>query len=424
MTVRLSRTARSALFALVVATMACSDAATLASPGETLPPPPVLSGSANYIINVDLVRGEITATPVTPALTDGMVSARFYGTSQQIAYRFAQPVSAPQDSGGKRIWTLQARVENRLDHRVGTHQMSGTVTSPGGVTVYVAIPPVPTAGCAPFTPSCSAAIYGPDGKAAFSDLNQSYWFYNQYLEANDGVPNSGPDLSGVKSWRFIADPAVTNFAFGVSVKASWGLESEVVVINWNGSNNPLLGTGGPTWSVQGDAAPVMVSDPSLCGGQPQCLQVTTNNSAMRVYRTDVLLPSQSAFMEGTVIGFQIANGNHPNGVLGFWDGVKYMQVGVSGTHIGFTNATSTSLFSSVQYHMPSTPVDLRLVKNAATGQVSLFRNGVLALSAAYSAFPAAPYVGAGPHPSFWFGNDGSGTTRWTNVSYGIGTTSP
>ncbi len=415
------------LGALLSIAVACSDGILPTSPGDApgaSHPPKV---TADFLIDVDLTTGDAVVRPLgsSGALTDGVIAGRFYGTSSQIAYRFFDLEPAEELPDGRKLFTMPVRIENLLAHRVGTLQETGTVVSAPGIYVYVSVLPFVTVGCAPMTPGCSGSVHEPDGVGSFSALNQPYWYFGEYLEPTDGVANSGPDLSSPRAFRFIAGGDVQNMTFGVSVKAPWALPGESYTINWNSTWDPMTGGAGPLWTVQGSGTPTIVTDPSLCGGEPPCLRFsTTSGSRLQLYRADPLSTSQSAFMEGTALSIQLSNGNNPTGLLGMWDGVKFMQVGMSGTHIGFTNLASSALIEKVQQHLPTQPTTLRLVKDATSGMVSLYMNGVLRVSLAYTAFPDYTPTGDGPHPTIWFGNHGGGTSGWSNVSYGIGTTSP
>jgi hypothetical protein len=118
---------------------------------------------------------------------------------------------------------LQADVSirNLTSQLLGTSDGS-TVT---GVKAFIATGPTVTSGTGVVT------VNNADGTGTFTAANQSYWNYNEILDAYSGT-------SSPKTWKFNAPATVNNFTFTVLISAAAPAESGV--LRWVPERGTLL----------------------------------------------------------------------------------------------------------------------------------------------------------------------------------------
>ncbi len=442
--------------ALVLALGACHDDAM--APTRGVPPIDQMTDLGTYIVDVNLKTGAVVSYPAqTGTSASGSVDARFFGAFGTISHTFRLRGGAPTAGN---TFTLDDHIENLFSFPIGTHLPHATGVFPEdtmGVYVYMAILPTVTAGCTPSATCKVAADSGEDGAFPFTTPTpQPYMFFKTILEATDGTPHSGLDFTdqtsvgGInysRSFSFRASSGVTNFKFGVSVRAAVVKPNENRwLVTYVGDSLPnRLGTSladlrsDPDWRVQGSAASVTDTSIITAGctsGAAHCFRIisTTPSNAVPAdsityFRSDSVGTSDSAYIAATVAVSNLRP-NSPSIFLGMQDRVKLIQVGITSNKAGFCNASNALISGGFGTINASKITSWRVAKYVADSVV-LFGNGARVAKLAYSALPAAPSASL-PTPFFFFGNRVLHTTpaptavtsRWTSVSYEIGATSP
>jgi hypothetical protein len=440
--------------ALAFALGACHDDAM--APKRGTPPVDQLTDLGTYVVEVNLKTGAVvTHQAQTGASTSGDVDARFFGAPGTISHTFQLRGGAPTAGN---TYTLDDHIENLFSFPIGTHLPHATGVFPEdtmGVYVYMSILPVVTAGCTPSATCKVAADSGEDGAFPFTTPTpQPYMFFKTILETSDGTPHSGLDFTdqrsvgGInyfRSFSFRASPGVTNFKFGVSVRAAVVKPNENRwLVTYVGDSLPnRLGTAladlrsDPDWRVHGSAA--SVTDTSIttsgCAGAANCFRIisatpshTVPADSITYFRSDSVGTTDSAYIAATVAVLNLRP-NSPSIFLGMQDRVKLIQVGIASNKTGFCDASNAIIAAGSATINSSTTTSWRVAKYAADSVV-LFANGVSVAKLAYSALPAAPATL--PTPFFFFGNRALNsdptptavTSLWTLVSYEIGVTTP
>jgi hypothetical protein len=444
-----------ATLALVFALGACHDDAM--APARGAPPVDQLTDLGTYIVDVNVKTGAIvTHAAQTGASASSSVDARFFGAPGTISHTFRLRGGAPTAGN---TFTLDDHIENMFSFPIGTHVQHTTGAFPQdtmGVYVYMAILPVVTAGCTPSATCKVAADSGYDGAFTFTSATpQPYMFFKTILEAADGTPHSGLDftdqstIGGIdyfRSFSFRASSGVTNFKFGVSVRAAVVRPNESRwLVTYVGDSFPnRLGTSladlrsEADWRVHGSAASVTDTSTVTTGcaaGASRCFRIVSATpggavpaDSITYFRSDSVGTSDSAYIAATVAVSNLRP-NTPSVYMGMQDRVKLIQVGIASNKAGFCDASNALITGGSGTLTASATTSWRVAKYAADSVV-LYGNGLRVAKLAYSALPAAP--AATPTPFFFFGNRAldsnptptAVTSLWTQVSYEIGATSP
>ena len=441
--------------ALVFALGACHDDAM--APKRGTPPVDQMTDLGTYIVDVNVRTGQIVTHQVQggPSAPSG-VDALFFGSTATISHLFQLRGGAPTAGN---TFTLDDHIENKFPFSIGTHLPHAAGAYPQdtmGVYVYMAILPTVTAGCTPSATCKVAADSGEDGAFPFTTPTpQPYMFFKTILEAADGTPHSGLDytdqtsVGGInyfRSFSFRASPGVTNFKFGVSVRAAVEKPNENRwLVTYVGDSMPnRLGTSladlrsDPDWRVHGSAASVTdtsITTSGCAAGSANCFRIisaTPNHTfpadSITYFRSDSVGTTDSAYIAASVAVSNLRP-NAPSVFLGMQDRVKLIQIGIASNKTGFCDASNALIAAGTGTITASTTTNWRVAKYAADSVV-LFANGVSVARLAYSALPAAPT--ASPTPFFFFGNRALDntptptaiTSLWTLVTYEIGATSP
>ena len=131
---------------LIVAVIACAEPPTGASapfvPGDTLPAMAVLRGT------VDLDRGTMEFTPVTPLALSGFAPA-IYGDQNVNVRLYNSPVAIDSSTSTWR-WAANVGIRNMRPHPIGDEETSAVPLDTMGVYVFFTQEPVvnpPCGGC-------------------------------------------------------------------------------------------------------------------------------------------------------------------------------------------------------------------------------------------------------------------------------------
>lgn len=400
------------------------------SPAAPPAAPPIIG---HYRVNVDMVAGKATVTSIDPTTGDADVAAMIYGGGGQMRFRFTvpevNPIVDPEDPT-KKLFTLLTRIENGRSHAIGTHVPRTTVAPSDtmGVFIYVSTLPQVIAGCTPSV-TCTASVANFHGRGQFETPNQPYWYWPEILEANDGVSNSGGDLSQAQhAWVFRTDEEVTNFVFGVAVSAPWtppngDLESSWTV-SYRTDSLPHEGSE-PVWKrvSSGLVSNAIVSHEN-CPVSP-CLQLSsTVNSGVAFFRSDSLGPGQSANITAEIRPAAAQNGNNPRIAIAMQDTERLIQFAFSGNRMGFANAEGTS-FVAPHAALPAGPITVRVVKNVETQQAEAYVPWTALTPSVTVPLASLPEASTSAMPEgayFWFISINQATSWYSSISYEIGST--
>ena len=445
-----------ALLAIFCASMtACRDDAV--APRGGVPPIDQMTKLGTTIVDVNLKTGEVMTHPLESGATTATgVDARFFGAPGTISHTFQLEGGAP--SAGN-VFRLDDHIENVFPFAIGTHLPHAPGVFPEdtmGVYVFVSIPPTVTAGCTPSV-SCAVADSG-DGAYTFTrPTPQTYMFFKTILEAADGTPHSGLDFTdqtsvgGINYFRtlaFHASPGVTNFKFGVSVTAAVVKPNDTRwrVMYIADSLPNRVGTSladlrsEPDWRVHASATAVTDTSIQTTGcttGASRCFQIishtpTAGTDSISYFRSDSLGTTDSAYIAADVVVANLTP-NAPSIFLGMQDRVKGMLLGFSSNKIGFCNATGSFLTgAAAATAFSATSTSWRISKFGADSVV-VYNGGTKVFNLAYANLPAATgvptptaFFSFGNRPLFKTGgaNPTAVTSKWTDVVYEIGATSP
>jgi hypothetical protein len=415
------------------------------------------------IVHVDLKNHRITTEPLSNStqLPPG-VSARFFGTTAQIEYILTE-VSNTDLGATNRQYNIHPGVINLLTFAIGTNSPHATSIFPQdtmGVYVYYAIPPYNVLNlggpCPPAT--CSVRIDSADGVYPFtSPTPQPYVFWKTILEGGGaGAQGPGPfetkqDAIGGIDYRrrmsFFTHGDVTDFSFGIAMAAPWvepnenrwkvfytadSLPNRIDLLHLRSEPDwRVLGTGGGAATIQ---APGCVAGSNTCALQIVSTTASAAPETLIYYRSDSLRASQDGYIAATMTPTPSALSTTPSIFLGLKDPAKLVQLGISSTLTGFTDASGAFIPT---FTKPTTGgrTSWRVSKVGTTSAAiySPANSGVPLVTIPYASLPAAPVRGANPGDYdhfFFFGNvtqsvsSPDATSLWSNVNYEIGVLGP
>lgn len=408
---------------LAGAVAGCGDAARITSPATEVPASLPVVGSMRA--TVDLVAGTLTFEPVasTGRLTArrSSVSAAIYG-NQGVTVRIYNSAVVISDSPtpGKKRFTANVGVRNLQDFPIGDEQGGAAPLDTSGIFVFVNGGPAVTRTSSDCIPACSITVANAHGRAAFNAPSQSYWFWHDRLSA----AGAGRDTTLERqSWSFEADTQVTGFTFDVLVGAAWPAPHETRwKTEFSGDALPQAGT--PRWSRSVSlGTESAMSDPL---GSGHLLLTALANGSQTFERRDSVGPTSDVYIEARVRLNTAPSKAEVS--FGFYDGSRYIAVGLSGTRAGFMDNGFTS--GGVSVISATTTFQTYRLRKFSTDSVQLLVNGTRVLSRPYSAFGTS----YGAIPSFFeFGNPGTNnqqrsqagnSSTWDYVVYEIGATQP
>jgi hypothetical protein len=393
------------------------------------------------------------------------VSARFFGNSTQIEYILTEQSSLAL--GNTDIeYNIHAGVSNLLDFAIGTnspHTLPNFPQDTMGVYVYYALPPYnitsSTLGpCGTGTPTCTVDVDSADGVYPFTTPTaQPYLFWKTILEGGGtNASHQGPfetiqdSIGGIDYRRrmsFRTHGNVTDFSFGIAMAAPWVEPNEnrwKVFYTADSLPNRLSLQdlrSEPDWRVLGnDLGAATIQAPGCLAGSNTCaLQIvsTTASAApesLLYYRSDSLRAAQDGYIAATMTATPSALSTTPSVFLGLKDPAKLVQLGISGTLTGFTDA-SGAFIPTFTVATDPTRTSWRVSKVGTTSAAiySPADSGVPLMTIPYSSLPAAPAAAgiAGDYDRFFFfGNvtqpltASDATSLWSNVNYEIGVSGP
>jgi hypothetical protein len=456
---------------LVLGSLALAGAGILGCRDEQATAPhtvPTPSGTmrdlGTVIVHVDLKNHTITTHPLsaTEKLPPG-VSARFFGTSTQIEYILTEQ-SNNSLGGTDREYNIHPGVSNLLGFAIGTNSPHTYPSFPQdtmGVYVYYAFLPYnftsSTFGpCAP--PTCTVAIDSADGVYSFTAGSaQPYVFWKTILEGGGtNAQAPGPfetkqDAIGGIDYRrrmsFHTHGNVTDFSFGLAMAAPWVEPNEArwkvfyVADSLPNRLDLLHLRSEPDWRVLGSGGGVStIQAPGCLAGTNACaLQIvsTTASAApetLLYYRSDSLRSSQDGYIAASMMATPSALSTAPSVFLGLKDPAKLVELGISGTLTGFTDASGAFIPT---FTVATDPLRTSWrVSKAGISSAAIYspaNSNVPLVTIPYSALPAAPPRGGNPGDYdhfFFFGNvtqpvdAPDATSLWSNVNYEIGVLGP
>jgi hypothetical protein len=415
-----------AAFALLGALGACSDARTPSAvtplePTTTHPVTPV----AHLRGTLDVATGTLTFDPVSPSgasLASGPSTAIYgnQGLNVQI-YNSAVVTSAPV--AGKKTYTANVGVRNKLAFRIGDEQNAGAPPDTMGIYVFVNTQPVVSGTSSPC--SCTVTVKNADGVLNFSGTNQPYWFWSDIVGAAISVRDT---TARRKTWVFEADTQVTRFNFDVLVSAAWVAPRDSVwTVTYSGDSLPDT-SATPHWHR---AATSKFTVAKLGGGLLD-VEVQRSKDSVLFVRNDSISAASSGYIEGR---FRLDNGGNdpsPQAGIAFDDNNKRMALLVSDSalgslaQVGFANA-SGAFITGATFPVSVKSLHVYTLRKFGTDSVVGYVDGISRVRVAYTVLPPSQYP-AGQPSLFEFGIVATSArntiTTWDYVIYQIGKATP
>lgn len=459
---RMNRLMIGSLALSCAAVVGCRD--TQSTAPHTVPTPSgTMRDLGTVIVHVDLRNHTVTTHPLssTDKLPPG-VSARFFGTKTQIEYALSEQSNT--DLGNTdREYNIHAGFSNLMDFAIGTNSPHTYPVFPQdtmGVYVYYAIPifNVVTLGGPCAAPTCTVSIDSADGVFPFTTgTPQPYVYWKSILEGGGtNAQAPGPfqtnqsSFGGINYFRrmsFRTHGNVSDFSFGIAMAAAWVEPNEnrwkVFYVADSLPNRLDLDhlRSEPDWRVLGsDVNAATIQAPGCVAGSNACaLQIvsTTASSApetLLYYRSDSLRAAQDGYISATMTATPSAGSATPSIFLGLKDPDKLVQLGVSGTLTGFTDASGAFIPTfTVPTDAARTSWRVSKVGTTSAAIYSPANNTVPLVTIPYASLPAAPARGLNPGDYdhfFFFGNvtqplvATDATSLWSTVTYEIGAAAP
>jgi hypothetical protein len=193
----------------------------------------------------------------------------------------------------------------------------------------------------------------------------------------------------------------------------------------------VLGTGGGVATIQ---APGCVAGTNACSLQIVSTTASAAPETLLYYRSDSLRASQDGYIAATMTATPSTGSTTPSVFLGLKDPAKLVQLGISGTLTGFTDASGAFIPTFTVVTDPSrTTWRVSKVGTTSAAIYSPATSGVPLVTIPYASLPAAPARGVNPGDYdhfFFFGNltqpitSPNATSVWSNINYEIGVPGP
>jgi hypothetical protein len=463
---RLNRLMLGSLALMSAAMIGCRDEQSTAP--RTVPTPSgPMRDMGTVIVHVDLKNHTITTEPLTTSTTKlpPGVSARFFGTETQIGYILTE--GDFHDFGDGDIeYNLHANFSNLQNFAIGTNSPHTYPAEPQdtmGVYVYYAIPifNIRKTGAPCPIGACTVTIDSADGVFPFTTgTPQPYVFWKDILEGGgtgasgpgpfETNPTATPGGGYFRRMSFHTHGSVTDFSFGIAMAAPWvegngdarwkvfyvadSLPNRVGTDLTDLRSEPdwrVLGTGGGTATIQ---APGCVAGSNTCALQIVSTNASAAPETLLYYRSDSLRAAQDGYIAATMTATPSAGSAIPAIFLGLKDPDKLVQLGVSGTLTGFTDATG-AFIPGFTVATDNSRNSWRVSKVGITSAAiySPANSAVPLVTIPYASLPTAPARGVSPGDYdhfFFFGNitqplvATDATSLWSNVTYEIGAAGP
>jgi len=390
------------LVGLIVALIGCSDVPT-GVPGPPTPNGAVPTALATLRVTVDLDRGTLEFTPVTPNALPGF-SPAIYGDQNVNVRLYNSPVVVDSTTSTWR-WTANVGVRNLRPHPVGDEEASTTPLDTMGVFVFFVQEPVVGQPCG----GCFARIANFQGTMSFDAPQRKYFHWPERLNETGSPP--GDTTRVRRPWTFETSAGVRAFSFTVLVSAAWPAPHET---RWRleYTADALPGTSPQSWRFEGSGGNASVS-----GG---ALQLRGRFSGL-FYRRDPIAPTQDAYVHGVV---RVSGGGSlPEVGLILSDRVKLIGLGIANGTVGLISNSGTFL-SGTTSSLGNGTHELQLRKYAADSAV-FFVDGVRRGAVSYATLSADTFTP--PLSSVSFGalpTSGGSNSTWDSVIYEIGVASP
>ena len=420
----MSRTLRSSIVFVAVVAAACDDPSRPVGPLGELPVGTEAITSLRG--TVDLGAGTLTfesPRPRSGSLSgSSAVSAQVYGDQGVTVRIYNSPVVVTNPSSpGKKRYTANVGVRNLQPFPIGDEQGGVSPADTSGLFVFMNGGPTATGTSSLCAPACTVTVANAHGRLNFNGLSQVYWYWKDRLTAAGGARDT--TLNRV-SWSFEADTQVTGFTFDVLVAAAWPAPHET---RWKtempADSLPHLTTE-PRWIRDAVAGTETVAIDPVTPGSLTLTSAT--NGSQSFERRDSLGPSSDAYMEARVRLNSAPS--KPEISFGFYDGTRFIGVGLNGTRVGFVDPGFNG--SGISVVSATTTFQTYRIRKFASDSVQLLVNGNRVLSRPYSSFTIT-------YPVTWsffeFGNPGpanqqrsqaGNSSTWDYVVYEIGVTQP
>ncbi len=424
---------RAACVGAIIGLSACTDSRLDMAPHDVMPRSPSPTAMAALRATVDVDAGTLTFHPMPVA--SGSVAARtssinpaIYGNQGVTIQVYNSPVTVSAPAGGKKTYSANVGLRNRLAHTIGDEQGAAAPLDTMGIFAFISSGPTVTSTSSACSPACTVTVTNAMGARPFNLLsNQHYWHWMDQVDAY--LPLGGPDTTRIRRlWSFQADTQVRSFSFDVLVSAAWPRPFENRwKVEYPADSAPHLGAE-PPWKRTASGTPT----PTVTLASPGAGNVTLATFAggsQYFARFDSLASTTSAYVD-TRMQVNGATLVSPEVSFGIDDDTRFVAAGVTSTRVGFiTNAFAFigtgTVVSTTTFHT------YRIRKfGADSAQLLLDGNPIPIESRPYSAFGTSfanltsgiffGGVGVGANPVSVAGNSSS----WDWLIYEIGTNTP
>ncbi|MGQ0712666.1 MAG: hypothetical protein ACT4PJ_02920 [Gemmatimonadaceae bacterium] len=357
---------------------------------------------------MDLDRGSLDFAPVMPR-AHASVAPAIYG-DQNVNVRLFNSGVVLDSSATPWRWTASVGIRNMRAHHIGDEESSTAPLDTIGLYVFFVQDAVPGQPCT----GCVAYIANHDGTLSFDAPNQKFFHWPERL--NPMSSPLGDTTLRRRTWIFETSPGVRSFTFNVLVSASWPAPHETRWrVQYPADVRPESSF--PSWKPQAWGT----GGTATTAGGVMSLRGNANGLAF-YYRRDPIAPASNAYIHAVA---ELTSGsNRPEIALMLSDHVKLIALGVSNRTAGLVT-TSGLFISGTTATIGNGPHEFQLRKYAADSVVYLV-DGVRRGGATYASLSDDTIMSdAGAHTAFGaLPTAGGSNSRWDEVVYEIGATSP